>query len=69
MENNKTDEQIHAVSQGIVDMTGRALKKAGWKEAKTPEEKRKKGRRLWLILLIGFVLWLIIGILMHFLYK
>ena len=62
MAKTKTDEQIDAISQGLVDATGRALRKAGLKEARTPEEKRKAGRRLWIILLIFIVLWVIVGI-------
>lgn len=59
----------NAIGRGIVNITGRALRKAGMKEAETPEEKKKAGCRIWLILLIGFILWLIVGIIMPYLYK
>lgn len=65
----KAHDDEAAITRGVLDVTGRALRKAGWKEAETPEEKKKKGCRLWLILLIGFILWLIVGIIMPYLYK
>ncbi|MBO4364441.1 MAG: hypothetical protein J5912_08690 [Clostridia bacterium] len=56
-----------AITRGGLDRAG--VEKSRLEEAETPEEKKKKGCRIWLILLIGLILWIIVGILMPHLYK